>query len=330
MLTQKEVTMTPSHTRPTDQSEQKDRPNSSAVPALFIGANGLVLRASRFGELTAPIVLLLHGGGQTRHAWSDTAQTLAGAGYCAITLDARGHGESDWCAHGDYSTASLVADLDAVIRTLPTAPIIVGASMGGLTAMLALGEDASLPCSALVLVDVAPRLEQQGVRRIIEFMRRHQDGFDSLEQVRDAIAAYNPHRPPPSDLSGLRKNLRQQNDGRLYWHWDPAFLDHARLPSDTSEGMFERVRLERAARKLSIPVLLIRGYQSDVLSDQGARELLNLVTHAHYVVLNQAGHMVAGDRNTIFTEAVLGFLQASRTPPRNRAASSTFDHGAST
>jgi pimeloyl-ACP methyl ester carboxylesterase len=75
---------------------------------------------------------------------------------------------------------------------------------------------------------------------------------------------------------------------------------------------------------------LIRGYQSDVLSDQGARELLNLVTHAHYVVLNQAGHMVAGDRNTIFTEAVLGFLQASRTSPRNRAASSTFDHGAST
>lgn len=319
-----------SDTRPSPWSGQQEGLTISSVPTLFVGANGLALRASRFGDLAAPIVLLLHGGGQTRYAWADTARTLANAGYCAITLDARGHGESDWCAQGDYSTQGLVADLSAVIRTLTTAPIIVGASMGGLTAMLALGEDASLPCSALVLVDVAPRLEQQGVRRIIEFMRRHQDGFDSLEQVRDAIAAYNPHRPPPSDLSGLRKNLRQQNDGRLYWHWDPAFLDHARLPTNSNEGMFERARLERAARKLSMPVLLIRGYHSDVLSDQGARELLNLVTHAQYVVLNQAGHMVAGDRNTIFTEAVLDFLQGSRKHTCDRPASSTLDHGVST
>ena len=180
--------------------------------------------------------------------------------------------------------------------------------MGGLTAMLALGEDDSLPCSELVLVDVAPRLEQQGVRRVIEFMRRHHDGFESLEHVRDAIAAYNPHRAPPSNASGLCKNLRRHINGRLYWHWDPAFLDHARIPTDTNDGMFERIRLECAARKLSMPVLLIRGHQSDVLSDQGARELLDLVPHAHYEVLDQAGHMVAGDRNTIFTEAVLNFL----------------------
>lgn len=322
--------MKSSNIRPEGSSGQKDWPTSSAVPTQFAGANGLALRASRFGELTAPVVLLLHGGGQTRHAWADTARTLAGAGYCAITLDARGHGESDWCAQGDYSTESLVADLSAVIRSLPAAPIIVGASMGGLTAMLALGEDASLSCSALVLVDVAPRLEQQGVRRIIEFMGRHRDGFDSLEQVRDAIAGYNPHRPPPSDLSGLRKNLRQQDDGRLYWHWDPAFLDHARIPTDSNDGMFEKARLERAARKLSMPVLLIRGFQSDVLSDEGARELLDMVPDAHYVVLNQAGHMVAGDRNTIFTEAVLGFLQGSENPAPSRHASSTLDLGAST
>ncbi|AUM11059.1 MULTISPECIES: alpha/beta fold hydrolase [Ketobacter] len=294
--------MTCSRTRQTDQF------TSSVTPTEYVGAGGLILRASRFGELTAPIVLLLHGGGQTRYAWNHTAQALSEMGYCAITLDARGHGESDWCAQGDYSTESLVADLGAVICALPTAPVIVGASMGGLTAMLALGEDDSLPCSALVLVDVAPRLEQQGVRRIIEFMCRHHDGFDDIQQVRDAVAAYNPHRAHANDLSGLHKNLRRHNDGRLYWHWDPAFLDHARLPSETDDGMFERIRLESAARKLSMPVLLIRGHQSDVLSDQGARELLDLVPHAHYEVLDQAGHMVAGDRNTIFTEAVLNFL----------------------
>src|SRR5690606_16050659 len=174
-----------------------------------------------------------------------------GAGYCAFTLDARGHGDSDWCPKGDYSAPTLATDLGAVIRSLPAKPVIVGASMGGLTAMLALGEDPSLDCAALVLVDVAPRLERQGVRRVIEFMRRHQDGFETLEQVRNAIAAYNPHRPPPEDLSGLRKNLRQRGDGRFYWHWDPAFLNHANMPAK-DEGMFERARLESAASRLKM------------------------------------------------------------------------------
>ncbi|MES3040690.1 MAG: alpha/beta hydrolase [Pseudomonadota bacterium] len=317
--------MTASHSMLTDSPKQQ---YSSVAPILFVGADDLKLRASRYGQLTAPIVLLLHGGGQTRHAWADTAARLASAGYCAITLDARGHGDSDWCSKGDYSAQRLVADLSAVIRLLPSEPIIVGASMGGLTAMLALGENVSLCCSALVLVDVAPRLEQQGVRRIIEFMRRHQDGFDNLEQARDSVAAYNPHRPAPSDLSGLRKNLRQRNDGRLYWHWDPAFLNHADMPTE-NEGMFERVRLERAARTLTLPVLLIRGHQSDVLSDQGARELINLIPRARYVVLNQAGHMVAGDRNTVFTEAVLDFLHDIGNPMDSADTLSTCDHGAS-
>ena len=207
--------MTSSCTLSTGSPEQKNWSTSPSTPRLFVGAKGLALRASQYGDFTAPIVLLLHGGGQTRHAWADTARTIAGAGYCAITLDARGHGESDWCAQGDYSTESLVADLNAVIHSLPTAPIIVGASMGGLTSMLALGENASLPCSALVLVDVAPRLEQQGVRRIIEFMRRHQDGFDSLEQVRDAIAAYNPHLPHRAidvDRGTLRRHCGKRHD----------------------------------------------------------------------------------------------------------------------
>lgn len=286
---------------------QKERSTSSAVPTLFTGSDGVVLRASRYGEFTCPIVLLLHGGGQTRHAWADTARTLAARGYCAITLDARGHGDSDWCPRGDYGAQTLAADLKAVIRALPAEPIIVGASMGGLTALLALGEDSSLGCAALVLVDVAPQLESRGVHRIIEFMRRHQDGFATLEQAGDAVAAYNPHRPPPKDLSGLRKNLRQHSNGRFYWHWDPAFLDHANAPTDAG-SMFDRARLERAATQLDLPVLLIRGYQSDVLSDQGARELLNLIPQARYTVLDQAGHMVAGDRNDVFTEAVLNFL----------------------
>ncbi len=274
---------------------------------LFSGAGGVRLRATRYGDPLSPPALLLHGGGQTRYAWADTATALAEAGYCACTIDARGHGDSDWSPDGDYRADMLAADLAEVIRSLDADPVIIGASMGGLTAILTLGEDPTLTCRALVLVDVAPRLERAGVRRIIEFMLRHQDGFASLEQVRDAISAYNPHRSPPEDLSGLRKNLRQRADGRYYWHWDPAFLDHARMPVHDEE-MFNVSRLNAAAQHINAPTLLIRGHQSDVLSDTGARELLSIIPHARYAVLDKAGHMVAGDRNTAFTETVLNFL----------------------
>lgn len=274
----------------------------------FHGKGGLVLSATRFGDPKSPQVLLLHGGGQTRHAWTHTAALLARAGYCATTIDARGHGQSQWCPKGDYSATALVSDLRAVIQSLPSLPYIVGASMGGLTAMLALGEEATLTCRGLVLVDVAPRLERNGVRRVIEFMRRHRDGFDSLEQVQDAVAAYNPTRKAPANSQGLRKNLRQDANGRLHWHWDPAFLDHAVVPK-ADESMFGGARLNRAASQLDLPILLIRGCHSDVLSEAGAQELLTLVPQAQYRVIDQAGHMVAGDRNSIFSGAVLDFLQ---------------------
>jgi pimeloyl-ACP methyl ester carboxylesterase len=161
---------------------------------------------------------------------------------------------------------------------------------------------------ALVLVDVAPRLEPEGVARIGEFMLGHLDGFADLEEVADAVAAYNPHRPRPSDLSGLRKNVRLHDDGRWYWHWDPAFM--ARDPSaDEPRSIRNEARLEDAARALTLPVLLVRGRQSDVLSEAGARHLRSLVPHARSVDVAGAGHMVAGDRNDVFNGAVVGFLE---------------------
>ncbi|EUC68960.1 alpha/beta hydrolase [Alcanivorax sp. 97CO-5] len=279
----------------------------------FEGHQGLKLSATRFGDPQAPHVLLLHGGGQTRHAWTHTATVLAKAGYCATIIDARGHGQSQWCPQGDYSATALMGDLRGIIQSLPSSPYIVGASMGGLTAMLLLGEEPALACRGLVLVDVAPRLEPSGVRRVIDFMRRHPDGFDSLEQVQDAVAAYNPTRTKPANPNGLRKNLRENEDGRLHWHWDPAFLDHAAIP-DADESMFGYFRLKNASSHLNLPLLLLRGYHSDVLSEAGAQELLTLVPQAQYQVIDQAGHMIAGDRNSIFTEAVMDFLESIDPP----------------
>lgn len=144
-------------------------------------------------------------------------------------------------------------------------------------------------------------------------MMKDIDGFDSLDAAADAIAAYNPHRPRPTDLSGLAKNLRQKEDGRWVWHWDPRFLVGVRGSSDeTRTSMVGADLLTDAVRALRLPTLLVRGRSSDLLSEEGAREFLELAPHAEFADVAGAGHMVAGDRNEIFNGAVLGFLDRHR------------------
>jgi pimeloyl-ACP methyl ester carboxylesterase len=279
---------------------------------LRLRGHGLDLAADAYGPDDGPPVLLFPGGGQTRHSWDGTARLLGNKGWRATTVDLRGHGDSDWAPDGDYSLDAFAADVRDVARaTGRRPPALVGASLGGISSLIAIAEDDRATdrpvASALVLVDVAPRLEPEGVARIGAFMLGHLDGFATLEEVADAVAAYNPHRPRPSDLSGLRKNVRQREDGRWYWHWDPRFMTPGRI--DEPRSIRNEDRLERAARTLTLPVLLVRGRQSDVLSEAGARNLQALVPHARFVDVAGAGHMVAGDRNDVFNDAVVAFLE---------------------
>jgi len=274
----------------------------------FDVGGGVTIAGDAHGDPSAPPVLLLHGGGQTRHAWGGTAAALGRAGRHAIALDLRGHGDSSWAPDGDYAMEAFVRDLRTIVDGLGAPPALVGASLGGLVALLAQGETTTPLASAVVLVDIAPRTEPAGVTRIIEFMRAAPDGFATLEEVADAIAAYQPHRPRPTRLDGLRKNLRRGADGRWRWHWDPAFMDGRRRVNATNDPE----RLERAATNLRVPALLVRGQMSDVVSEEGARAFLRLVPDARYVDVTGAAHMVAGDRNDPFTTAVVEFLAGCR------------------
>jgi pimeloyl-ACP methyl ester carboxylesterase len=256
-----------------------------------------------YGDPADRPVLLLHGGGQTRHAWGETAAALADTGHHAVALDLRGHGDSSWDPEGEYGPDALARDVTSIAKHFPMRPAMVGASLGGLAILLAQGESPDPPASAVVLVDIAPRVEPEGVERILGFMRAHPDGFATLEEAADAVAGYIPHRPRPKDLNGLRKNLRLGPDGRYRWHWDPRMMRDGR-PRATDNT----ARLEAAARTLRVPTLLVRGRLSDVVSDDGARAFLDLVPHARYVDVSGAGHMVAGDRNDPFTDAVVRFL----------------------
>jgi non-heme chloroperoxidase len=277
------------------------------------GSDGLRLVADVEGDPDAPPVVLFHGGGQTRHAWGTTLAVL-GRTWHAYSVDLRGHGDSAWAPDGDYSLDAFASDVRAVARAMPSPPALVGASLGGIASLTAIAETPGPPlATALVLVDVAPRIEAAGVSRIGDFMKGNLDGFESLEEVADTISAYNPHRPRPKNLEGLKKNLRQRADGRWVWHWDPRFVSgRFGSPDETRSTLVDGDRLQRAARTLTIPTLLVRGRMSDLLSEEGARELLELVPHAQLADVAGAGHMVAGDRNDAFNDAVVEFLSSVR------------------
>jgi pimeloyl-ACP methyl ester carboxylesterase len=268
-------------------------------------APGVRLAAERWGD--APrTVLLGHGGGQTRHAWDRTAPTLAAGGWRAIAYDLRGHGESAWHPSGDYRLDELASDVVELAAHAAEGPTVaVGASVSGIAALLAVAELAPERFAGLVLVDVAPTLDLGGVERILGFMTAQLDeGFASVDEAADAIASYLPHRPRPRDLSGLAKNLRQGEDGRWRWHWDPAFV---RGPQWAAVHP-HRERLLRAAERLTVPTLLVRGRKSALVSDAAVAEFLAHARPARFRDVSHADHMIAGDRNDAFNECVREFL----------------------
>lgn len=283
----------------------------NGVELSFRTDDGLRLVASAWGDPDAPTVLFQHGGGQTRHSWKGSAEALAAQGWYAISLDLRGHGDSDWDPAANYSLRRYGRDCVCVASALGRPPVVVGASLGGISALLGGHEAEGSPFAALVLVDVTPRMDLGGAAKIMGFMsERALEGFASLEEAADAIAAYLPHRPRPKTLDGLEKNLRRREDGRWYWHWDPAFMTGRSTP-----GLALRQQdLLDAARGLSIPALLVRGRMSELVGEEHAREFLELVPHAKYADVSGAGHMVAGDENDAFTEAVARFLSDLNRP----------------
>lgn len=272
---------------------------------------GVELAADAYGSAQKRAVVLIHGGGQTRHSWGGTAAALERRGWYSVAYDQRGHGNSQRPDDSDYSNRAFARDCVDVCNELANAtgapPVVVGASLGGLAGLLAEGELSPGCTSALVLVDITPRMERQGVDRIVGFMlERVEEGFVSLEEAADAVAAYQPHRPRPSDLSGLAKNLRLDEDGRWRWHWDPnLFLG----PRPVGTGV-QAQHYEDAARALTVPTMLVRGRRSDLVSEETAQHFLELQPAARFVDVSDAGHMVAGDRNDVFTDAVAGFLES--------------------
>src|SRR5262245_18442182 len=280
-------------------------------PERFAGFEGIPLSADVWGDDDAWPVLLMHGGGQTRHAWGDTAALLAKSGWRAVSLDLRGHGDSGWARNGDYSFTSYAADCIAVCDQLGRPPVLVGASLGGVAAILAEGNSDAVASSGLVCVDITQRTNPEGIQRITDFMTSGLGGFATLEEAAAAIAAYTPQRKRKINPAGLQKVLRLRADGRWHWHWDPRFMQGRRreVPPPDFQGLFEV-----ALANIRVPTLLVRGKLSDVVTDDGVRDFLARVPQAKLADVSDAAHMVAGDQNDAFSDAVIGFLETDVRP----------------
>jgi pimeloyl-ACP methyl ester carboxylesterase len=271
-------------------------------------SDGIELSFEEHGCADAPSIVFAHGFGQTRGAWTATASALAASGWRAFTYDARGHGDSDWLPSGAYSVDQFIDDMGRLVAETESAPVIVGASMGGLVGMALAGAHPEI-CRGLVLVDVTPRWEPAGVARILQFMRAHPDGFANLDEAADEIARYLPHRADRKSPDRLQRLLVAGDDGRLRWHWDPRMLGP--IGEDAERHQADLIQ---AARKIRVPTLLISGAASDVVSDQTIAEFLELVPHAKHVKVAKATHMVAGDENDAFARHVREFLTQIEMP----------------
>lgn len=267
----------------------------------FQGKDALTLVADVWGDAANPPIILSHGGGQTRHSWQGTARQLAERGWYVVNYDHRGHGDSEWSPDGVYRLDIHAHDQRELARSFSQPPVVVGASLGGLSSLLAQGETDEQLYRAIVLVDIVPQMNQQGAREIIDFMESTQsEGFATLEEAAEVIARYT-GREKRLSPQGLAKNLRLGEDGKYRWHWDPNFLNLRGDVTSTPD------RLLAATRNIDLPMMLVRGSDSNVVTEENAREFLQLKPDTHYVDVADARHMVVGDRNEIFSEVVMEF-----------------------
>jgi pimeloyl-ACP methyl ester carboxylesterase len=257
-----------------------------------------------WGRASAPPVVCLHGGGQTAYMWEELGAALTDR-YHVLAPDLPGHGDSDPIDAIDRNVfAATLPGLFAEFGIERAA--LVGASLGGWVS-LALAVSRPELVAGIALVDIGHRLEDEGVDRIIDFMRRH-ESFVDLDEAAAAVREFQPKRKDVK-VENLRRNLRQRPDGR--WEWKHMFGKRLREDGTQPElGGWRALAagLEDEVTTLTCPVLILRGRESDVLSDEGAEELAALITNAQLARISGAGHLAAGDNPTTVVSLVSQFF----------------------
>jgi len=248
-------------------------------------SGGRQVAALRWGDGAAETVLV-HGRAQNAHTWDTVALALPRP---LLAVDLPGHGRSQWRSDHDYSPAALAVDLATVIDALaPSAGMVVGVSLGGLTA-LALSRIRPDLVRRLVLVDITPGVDPAKVRAIAG-VASGPECFAAFEEMLDCTAKLHPQRSLSSLRRGVLHNAWQGDDGAWRWRWDPIRSAEAGALQDSSERLWDCVA------RLAVPLTLARGARSTVVADEDAAELLRLRPPATVLVVDGAGHNIQGDQ----------------------------------
>lgn len=269
----------------------------------LVSHDGLRLAGEVHGGAQGQSILLLHGGGQSRSAWRGAARRLAAAGYRACAFDLRGHGDSDWSPDAAYGLDAFVMDLVAAIEAMGSPAILVGASFGGHVAVLTAARRPDL-CRALLLADVTPWIDEAAGDHFRGTLRTSADGFASVEEAAAMIARLHGDPATLADPARLRRHMRIGADGRLHWKWDMRFLNDAHLRRGGEQGLFVAEAL-----KLSVPVLVMAAEHSNLTTQAEIDAFRNAVPGVEAVTIAGARHMLTGDVNDAYAEAIIAFIE---------------------
>ena len=277
-------------------------------PSIAYRSRNIVLRRQRFhflewGDPKAPTIVLLHGGHQSAHSWDLVSLHLAQK-YHVYAMDQRGHGDSEWARDVEYSNHTMSLDARAFMDAMGLEkPILIGHSMGGRNSMLLTKADPSR-LRALVIVDVGPELSERGRAAIQGFVAENQE-FDDLDHFAANVRKYDPYRPMEHILRTVKYNMLQRADGKFVSKCDST---PRRLGIVRASGPMENITLEEAGA-FDLPVLLIRGENSNVLAADAAERFRDALPQGILVTIPNCGHNVHGQNTLGFIAALNAFLE---------------------
>lgn len=270
----------------------------------FTGGDGQRLAADLHGPDSGTPVVLIGGLGQTRHSWQRAAAMIADSGRRAITLDIRGHGDSDRAPDGDYSYARQAADMAAVVDQVGRPVVMAGNSLGGKIALATAAICGPSVVKALTMVDAVPHSRPEGIRQIAGSMQLAVTGFASPDEAAAQLATARGMPLVPGAGLRLARNMRRDSNGRWHWHWDPGYRD-PRHQLGLGPGTEQ---LDRLAAQITVPVLLAWCELSEIVTSAGVAALKGLIAHLEVEIIPGARHTIVGDQNDLFADTLLRFL----------------------
>ena len=251
-------------------------------------------------------ILFLHGGGLNAHTYDLVCVALRSEYHC-LALDLRGHGDSEWSPVVDYRIETNAADVAAFVDHLALRDLVlVGMSLGGLTALQYAG-DHSARLAALVVIDIGPQFQREGSKKIRDFLAAPAE-HPSVEDFVRAAKAFNPRRDEELLRRSLVHNLRQTPRGTWVWKWDPR----PRAATDHEARDRRYARLWDSVDRIECPTLVVRGAQSEIFLESDAEALASRLLSARWTTVENAGHTVQGDNPAGLVRALRPFLSRSR------------------